>query len=75
MEYLCCGCSGFALSHVIEGLMAQTQYKFRIRAGNSMGYSQWSPTITVATIGTGRCLILQLYCQVSNLFGVYSPLL
>lgn len=43
--------SGFALSHTIEGLMPQMQYKFRLRAGNSMGYSQWSPTILVATTG------------------------
>lgn len=51
--------NGFALSHTVDSLMAQTQYRFRIRAGNSMGYSQWSPTVTVATTGmpiTGETL-------------------
>ena len=49
-------CSGFALSHTVEGLMPQTQYRFRLRAGNSMGYSQWSPTITVATTGIAKTI-------------------
>ncbi|XP_065882950.1 fibronectin type 3 and ankyrin repeat domains protein 1-like [Dysidea avara] len=51
--------NGFALSHTLTGLEPQTQYKFRLRAGNSMGYSPWSPTITVATTGmpiTGETL-------------------
>lgn len=49
--------SGYALSHTVDGLLPQMQYKFRLRAGNSMGYSQWSPTITVATTGTQYSLI------------------
>lgn len=48
--------SGFALSHTVEGLMPQTRYKFRLRAGSSMGYSPWSPTITVATTGIARTI-------------------
>ena len=56
-----CNCSGFALSHTVEGLMPQTQYRFRLRAGNSMGYSQWSPTITVATTGI---IIAKTTCEI-----------
>ena len=41
--------SGYAKSHVFEGLEPQTQYRYRLRKSNAAGTSAWSVIITVNT--------------------------
>lgn len=39
-----------SLSRSVRGLKAETQYQFRVKAGNSAGESGWSRTVSVSTL-------------------------
>ena len=41
--------SGFARSHVFEGLEPQMQYRYQLRRSNNVSHSPWSVVITVNT--------------------------
>ncbi|XP_002737915.1 fibronectin type 3 and ankyrin repeat domains protein 1-like [Saccoglossus kowalevskii] len=41
--------TGYAKNHLFDGLESRTEYRYRLRAANSHGYSEWSPSVTVST--------------------------
>ncbi|XP_070540511.1 fibronectin type 3 and ankyrin repeat domains protein 1-like [Ptychodera flava] len=41
--------TGYATSHIFEGLEQRTEYKYRLRAANNYGPGEWSRVVTVST--------------------------
>ncbi|XP_077992513.1 fibronectin type 3 and ankyrin repeat domains protein 1-like [Glandiceps talaboti] len=41
--------TGYAKSHLFDGLEPRTEYKYRLRASNNYGNSEWSKLVTVST--------------------------
>ncbi|RDD41952.1 Fibronectin type 3 and ankyrin repeat domains protein 1 [Trichoplax sp. H2] len=41
--------TGYARNNIFQGLEAQCKYRYRLRASNSNGNSEWSPAVDVST--------------------------
>ena len=48
MHYLTSS-SGYGRSNIFQGLEAQCKYRYRLRASNSHGNSEWSQVVEVST--------------------------
>ena len=54
---------GYAKRHILEGLEAQTLYRYRIRFQNDEGNSEWSQVTSVSTTSKSAVTYVHMICS------------